>query len=400
MDTQCVVVGAGAAGLAVSRALSEVGVEHLVLERHDVADTWRRQRWDSFTLNTPDSMNDGLRAGPGLGTTCPRDEVVQLLTEQAQALPVRPRTAVTAVDSIPPGFLVSTPDGTLSAPTLVLASGLLNVPRRPAQAGLVAPRVHQLHASDYRSPSQLPDGAVLVVGGGQSGCQIAEDLALAGRTVYLSTSRVGRIPWLYRGRESLAWLVDCGFWDQRPQDLPHPTDTALTVPLLAGGRSLDLRILSGLGVRLVGRFASADGETIGFEGSPSAYAAQADDAWARLRSLIDHHIEEHDIVAPDPATADRPGGPVPDPGAAVLDLHSADVTTLIWSTGFTGDLSWVNLPLFGPDGRLEHDGCAAPWPGLWYVGFPWLTRRCSGIFHGFSRDAQDIVHGVVHELDR
>ena len=305
VDTQCVVVGAGAAGLAVSRGLSEAGVEHLVLERHDVADTWRSQRWDSFTLNTPDSMNDGLYAGPDLGTTRSRDEVVQLLAEQAQGLPVRTRTPVTAVESIPPGFLVSTPDGTLTARTLVLASGLRNVPRMPAQAGLVAPRVLQLHTADYRSASQLPDGAVLVVGGGQSGCQIAEDLALAGRTVYLSTSRVGRIPWLYRGRESLVWLVDCGFWDQSPQDLPDPSDTEVTIPLLAGGRDLDLRILSGLGVRLLGRFASADGEMLGFEGSPSAYAAQADEAWARLRDLVDHHIEEQGIVAPDPATERR-----------------------------------------------------------------------------------------------
>ncbi|WP_426566192.1 flavin-containing monooxygenase [Angustibacter sp. McL0619] len=394
------VVGAGAAGLAVSRCLAEVGVEHLVLERHDVADTWRSQRWDSFTLNTPDSMNDGLHAGPDLRTTRSRDEVVQLLAEQAQALPVRTHTPVTAVDSIPKGFLVATPDGTLTARTLVLAAGLRNVPRVPAQAKRVAPRVHQLHTADYRSASQLPDGAVLVVGGGQSGCQIAEDLSLAGRTVYLSTSRVGRIPWLYRGRESLVWLVDCGFWDQSPHDLPDPADMELTIPLLAGGRSLDLRILSGLGVRLVGRFISADGETIGFEGSPSAYAAQADEAWARLRNLVDHHIEEQGIVAPDPATERRPSGPVQDPDTATLDLRAADVTTLIWSTGFTGDLSWVHLPLLGPTGRLEHDGCTAPWPGVWYVGFPWLTRRCSGIFYGFSRDARSIVHAVLHELDR
>ena len=158
------------------------------------------------------------------------------MTGQAAGLPVRTRTPVTAVESQPPGFLVSTPDGDASARTVVLASGLLNVPRRPAQAARVASRVHQLHAADYRSAAQLADGAVLVVGGGQSGCQIAEDLASAGRTVYLSTSRVGRIPWLYRGRESLAWLVDCGFWDQRPQDLPEPGRHQADRPA-AGGRA-------------------------------------------------------------------------------------------------------------------------------------------------------------------
>ena len=191
----------------------------------------------------------------------------------------------------------------------MLASGLLNVPRVPAQAARVTPRVRQLHTADYRNPDQLPDGAVLVVGGGQSGAQIAEDLALAGRTVYLSASRVGRLPWLYRGRESLVWLVEAGFWSQRPQDLPDPADVRLTVPLIVGGRSLDLPILAGLGVRLLGRFAGVDvdGETMRFDGSPSAYAAYADEVWARLRGMVDRHIEEQPRCArPRAGAARRP----------------------------------------------------------------------------------------------
>jgi putative flavoprotein involved in K+ transport len=400
MDTQCLVVGAGAAGLAVSRRLADVGVEHLVLERHDVAHTWRSQRWDSFTLNTPDWMNDGLRPGADRGTTCRRDEVVQLLGKQAEGLPVRTRTAVTGVESMPPGFRVSTPDGSLSARTVVLASGLLNVPRMPAQAGRVAARVQQLHTADYRSPTELADGAVLVVGGGQSGCQIAEDLARAGRVVYLSASRVGRIPWSYRGRESLAWLVECGFWDQRPSDLPNPADARLPIPVLAGGRSLDLPILAGLGVHLLGHFSSADGETVGFDGSPWEFAAYADTIAGRITDLMDRYIEEQGIAAPDQAPERLRTGPVPSEAPRSVDLRAADVTTVIWSTGFTGDLSWLHLPVLGADGLPEHDGCGSPWRGLWYVGFPWLTRRCSGIFHGFSRDAGAVVDAVLHELDR
>ncbi len=318
---------------------------------------------------------------------------------QAAGLPVRTRTPVLAVESKPPGFLVSTPDGDLTSRTLVLASGLRNVPKMPAQAERLTPRVHQLHTADYRSPEQLVDGAVLVIGGGQSGCQIAEDLVLAGRTVYLSASRVGRIPWLYRGRESLAWLVDCGYWDQRQQDLPNPADTELAIALLAGGRSLDLPILAGLGVRLLGRFTSADGELLSFEGSVSDYAAHADAVAAQVTGLVDRYIEEHGIVAPDPAPEPRSWGSVPDHAGSTLNLRTAGVTTVIWSTGFTGDLSWVRLPLVRADGLPDHDGCAAPWPGVWYVGFPWLTRRCSGIFHGFSRDARDVVSEVVRELD-
>src|SRR5262249_10409700 len=156
------------------------------------------------TLNTPDSMNDVLQAERDHGTTCPRDEVVELLCRQADGLPIHAATPVTAVDRSGDAFVVTTHDDTMTTRTMVVASGLLNVPRKPAHAERVAPRIHQLHSADYRSPHQLPDGAVLVIGGGQSGCQIAEDLVQSGRTVYLSASRVGRIPWFYRGRESLA----------------------------------------------------------------------------------------------------------------------------------------------------------------------------------------------------
>jgi putative flavoprotein involved in K+ transport len=392
-------VGAGPAGLSASQHLLEAGVEHVVLERHDVADTWRRQRWDSFTLNTPDSMNDGLRPENDLGMTCPRDEVVRLLALQAENLPVRTRTPVRAVTRQPNGFLVSTPDGDLTTRSLILASGLRNVPKTPTQAARLTARVRQLHTADYRSPHDLVDGAVLVVGGGQSGCQIAEDLALAGRTVYLSTSRVGRIPWLYRGRELLTWLVECGYWDQSPLDLPRRADAELAIALVAGGRSLDLPILSGLGVQLLGRVTSADGELVSFDGSVVDHAAYADAVAAQITRMVDEHIAQRGILAPDRVPDARARDPLPRNDAASLNLRSAGVNTVIWSTGFTGDLSWVHLPLMGSDGRPQHDGCAAPSPGVWYVGFPWLTRRSSGIFHGFSRDARTVVDAVLHDLE-
>ncbi len=392
-------VGAGPAGLSASRQLLEAGVEHVVLERNDVADTWRRQRWDSFTLNTPDSMNGGLRPENDLGLTCPRDEVIRLLALQAENLPVRTNTPVLSVTRQGHGFLVSTPDAELTTRTLILASGMRNVPRTPTQAARLTARVRQLHTADYRSPHQLVDGAVLVVGGGQSGCQIAEDLALAGRTVYQSTSRVGRIPWLYRGRELLTWLVESGYWDQCPRDLPRRDDTELAIALLAGGRSLDLPILAGLGVQLLGRVISADGELVNFDGSVADNAAYGDTVAAQITRLVDDHIAQRSILASDPVPDARPRGPLPRHDAASLNLRSAGVNTVIWSTGFTGDLSWVHLPLIGSDGRPQHDGCAAASPGVWYVGFPWLTRRSSGIFYGFPRDARTVVDAVVHDLE-
>jgi putative flavoprotein involved in K+ transport len=395
--SSCVVVGAGAAGLAVSRKLAEAGLDHVVLERHDVADTWQNQRWDNFRLNTPGWMNATL--GPIAPTSFPhRDEVVQLLREQAASLPVRTHTPVLDVGHNESRFVVRTPNEEIDASTVVLASGLQNKARTPAAAGLLSPRVLQLHAGDYRNADQLPQGAVLVVGGAQSGCQIAEDLALAGRQVYLSTSRVGRSPWTYRGRELFGWLVDCGFWDQRPQDLPAASDTRVATPVVAsGGRSLSLPILARLGVSLLGRVGFVDGERVTFEGSVTENILFADGVANRLKAMADEFIALHGIQAPEPE-ADPGGGPLEPVATPELDLAAAGINTVLWCTGFTGDLSWVRLPILDDEGRPRNNRCATPVPGLWLVGFPWLTRRSSGIFHGVPTDADEVAGAVVRHL--
>jgi putative flavoprotein involved in K+ transport len=398
MRTPCVVVGAGAAGLAVSQALADAGVEHVVLERSGVADTWRNQRWDSFRLNTPGWMNDTL------GTVEPtsfshRDEVVRLLADRAASLPVHTNAPVGSLDHDGSKFLLRTPEKEVHAATVVLACGLQNVAKKPPHADYVAQRLFQVHTNDYRNAADLPEGAVLVVGSAQSGCQIAEDLALAGRRVYLSTSRVGRYPWTYRGRQLMGWLVDSGFWDQQPEDLPDPTDIRLPIPVVAsGGRSLNLGILARLGVTLLGRFRSANGERVTFGGSLAENVAYADEVATRLMTRADDYIAREGIAAPD-AEPDLEASP-PERLTTIteLDLAAAEVTSIIWCTGFTGDLSWVHLPVLDEGGAVRHDRCASPVPGLWYAGFPWLTRRRSGILHGFPVDAAEVVAGVVGHL--
>src|SRR5262245_23957486 len=197
MRRACVVVGAGAAGVAMSHALVERDVEHVVLERAEPGDTWARQRWDGFRLNTPGWMNAILGDQPA-DWFCGRDEVVERLRATAAPLPIATNTAVGLITRRGSTFLVRTDDSEIEADTVVLATGLLNVPRRPSLRHRLTARVLQLHAADYRSPAVLPAGAVLVVGGGQSGCQIAEELVLSGRRVYLATCRVGRYDWHYR----------------------------------------------------------------------------------------------------------------------------------------------------------------------------------------------------------
>jgi putative flavoprotein involved in K+ transport len=392
-----VVVGAGAAGLAVSRGLVGAGLDHLVLERRDVGDTWQTQRWDSFRLNTPGWMNAAV------GTVAPasfsyRDEVVQLLGERAASLPVRTHTPVVEIDYDGSQFLVTTPEEQIHASAVVLASGFLNVRRVPSQASLLAPRLLQLHTGDYRNASQLPAGAVLIVGSGQSGCQIAEDLAVAGRRVYLSTSRVGRWPWTYRGRELMGWLVDCGFWDQRKQDLADLAETRAPTPVVAsGGRSLSLPMLARLGVSLLGRLGSVDGEKMTFEGSVTENIEFADQVATRLTGMADRFIAQHGIEAP-AAEADLGAGPVECTTIPELDLADADVSTVIWCTGFTTDLSWVRLPILDEAGRPRSNRCSAPVPGMWLIGVPWLTRRRSGILYGLPDDADEVVQGISQHL--
>jgi putative flavoprotein involved in K+ transport len=393
----CVVVGAGAAGLAASRALVDAGVDHVVLERNEVGDTWANRRWESFRLNTPGWMNACLGDVPPDSFSF-RDEVVQLLGERAASLPVRTQTPVVGIDHERDGFVVRTPDEQIHAASVVLASGFLNVPRLPAQARRVTSRVLQLHTGDYRSPNGLPDGAVLIVGSGQSGCQIAEDLALAGRRVYLATSRVGRWPWTYRGRELMGWMVDAGFWDQRPQDLADPAETRAPTPIVAsGGRSLSLPILARLGVTLLGRVRSVDGETVTLDGSLAEHLRFGEQVASRLAGMADDFIARQGIDAPEPEP-DLDPGPLPSTAVTTLDLADAGVSTVLWCTGFTGDLSWVNLPVLDDAGRPRNDRCRSAVPGLWFLGVPWLTRRRSGILHGMPTDAAEVVEGVRRHL--
>ena len=386
MRWPCVVVGAGPAGLAMSRCLAARGVDHVVLERREVGDTWATQRWDGFRLNTPAWMNRLLGELPD-GAFPGRDEVVGRLQACAVGLPVQPHSPVLSVRRHGDGFAVRTPDHEHLADSVVVASGGLNVPRTPLLAGALPSNVAQLHVAEYRSTAALPAGAVLVIGSGQSGSQVAEDLVLAGRRVLLSTSRVGRYRWSYRGRELLGWLVDAGYWVQRPQDLPDRSVMRLPQPIIgAGGHSLGLPALARAGVVLLGRLQAVDGPLLTFRGSVAEHVAHGDAVAARLEALADAYIATARIEAPD-AEPDPDRGPVPAAGPATVDLVRAEVGTVIWCTGFGGDLSWLEVPVLDRTGAPVHTDGATAVPGLHVLGLPWLTCRQSGILHGMPGDA-------------
>jgi putative flavoprotein involved in K+ transport len=393
----CAVVGAGPAGLASSAALTRRGVEHLVLERGRVGQSWREQRWDSLRVNNPGWMN------PMLGKQAPdtyltAGEVVERLDKLAAACPVREGVRVARLAPHGDRWTLLTSDGELRARAVVVASGGENLPRLPRLARALSGRVAQYHAADYRNPGQLPDGAVLVVGSAQSGCQIAEDLLAGGRRVILATSPVGRAPARHRGRDTVEWLVECGFFQQRPQDLVDPSVMAAPQPLLApGGRSMSLQALARAGVTLAGRLVAAHGERVAFDDSAPANLAAGDAFVARIRAMLDQVIRRAGLNAP-PVEPDEADTPVELSPPMALDLGTVPVGSVVWCTGYTGDFSWLPPALLNPDGRPRHHDGAGPLPGVWYVGLRWLTHRASGNFLGFPADAAATADAVVTHL--
>jgi putative flavoprotein involved in K+ transport len=388
----CAVVGAGPAGLAASLALAGCGIDHVVLERDRVVATWRDQRWDSFRLSTAGWMN-AMLGGQARHAYATGLEVVQRLGRLAAGGPVREGVRVTRLAPAGDGWAMATDDGEVQARTVVVATGDQNLARVPPLARRLPDRVAQLHAADYRNPGRLPPGGVLVVGSAQSGCQIAEDLLAGGRRVVLATSPVGRVPFRHRGRETVDWLVEAGFMDQRPGDLPDPSVMGHPMPIIAPGRGLSLPALARAGATLTGRPLAVDGERVAFDDSLAANVAAGDAFAARARAMVDEIIRRRGLDAPAAELDEHDILVRLDPPAA-LDLRAEEIASVVWCTGFTGDFSWLDPALVDAGGRPRRTEAAAPAPGLWYLGLRWLRRRCSSILLGFPGDAA-LVAGAV-----
>jgi putative flavoprotein involved in K+ transport len=381
MRIDTVIVGAGQAGLAVSRLLADAGHEHVVVERGGVGQTWRSQRWDSFRLNTPNWMSR-LPLDPGASgdpdAFAARDEVVAWLERYADGLPVETGVSVEAVGNASGSrYSVVTSSGLYAAENVVLASGGQNVGRVPELARRLPAGIQQLHVADYRRPDQLASGAILVVGGAQSGGQVAEELAEAGREVYLSTSRVGRIPRRYRGRDTMAWWREMGVWDERPDELDDASTRFDAQPLVSGtrgGHTLSLQQLSHAGVTI--------------------NVGHGDEVAERWRRRIDRYVEDARIYAPppDPDLADAPDPLLHRSGPAETDI---DVGAIVWCTGFGGDFGYLRLPVLDADGHLVHQGGATASPGLFAIGLPWLRTRKSGILWGMREDAAAVADAIL-----
>ena len=408
MRTTTVVVGAGQSGLAMSRCLSERSIDHVVLERNEVANSWRRERWDSLRLLTPNWQcrlpgyaysgddPDGFMSAP---------EVVDFITEYAKLIdaPVMSGTTVSSVRRTDQGYLVLTDQGEWHCTTVVLASGAFNVPSVPAFAGAVPPQVTTMTPMEYRNPSQLPDGAVMVVGASATGVQIAAEIRRSGREVVLAVGEHVRGPRLYRDRDIHWWMEATGVLDERYDEVDDIV-RARRVPSmqLAGSQeraTFDLNALTSIGVKLVGRLAGINDGRAQFSGSLRNKCELADLKLGRLLATIDEWATANgldDSVPPphrfEPTVVDSS----PRLG---LDLKSGEIETIIWATGFRPDYSWLDVAVLDGKGMVRHDGGIVESPGMYLIGLPFLRRRKSSFIDGARVDAEDLIGELTSYLD-
>jgi len=402
------VIGAGHAGLAMSRCLAERSIDHVVLERGEVANTWRNERWDSLRLLTPNwqSRLPGFGYGgndPDGYRTVP--EVVRFIEGYAKAIsaPVETNTRVTSVRGTDTGFLVRTDRGDWTCRVVVIASGACNIPRVPAAAAAVPSSVACLTAQQYRNPGQLADGGVLVVGASASGTQIASEIQRSGRPVYLSVGEHIRAPRMYRGKDIQWWMDAAGVQDER-YDRVDDIVRARRVPSLqlAGTpdrSTLDLNTLTGIGVTLVGRLAGIASGKAQFAGSLRNMCALSDLKMDRLLETIDAWARENGVDATVAPPHRLPPTRVEDSPPLGLDLAAGKIKTIIWATGYRPDYSWLELPVLDRKGMVRHDGGVAERPGLYLMGLHFMRRRKSTLIDGAGDDARDLCAHLASYLD-
>jgi putative flavoprotein involved in K+ transport len=406
MDT--IVIGGGQAGLSVSWHLKQVGREHLVLDRGKIGDTWR-QRWDSFCLVTPNN-NCQLPGFPYDGDEPEgfmlRDEIVAYVECFAESFdpPYRGGVEVRRVgtSSNERRYSLDTSEGELEADNVIICVGTHQHPNFPGWGRKLPDDILQLHTRDYRNPRQLPDGAVLVVGSGQSGCQVVEDLLGAGREVHLCVGKAGRIPRRYRGRDTIHWLVDAGRYEIPVEE--HPEGHAIRFkphPQLSGrdgGRTIDLRRLALDGVKLHGRLMEVEGYQVHFADDLAENLDAIDEDCRKTLDLIDDYITNSGVAAPDDDLETVDWQPTPE--STVLDLRQAGISSVIYGTGFHFDFGWIDLPIFDERGYPRYERGITELPGLYFVGLHWQHTAGSGLFYQVGRDAKYVIDHLCRVVSR
>lgn len=399
-----IIVGGGQAGLATSYHLTQLGHEHLVLEQGaQPAPVWSSQRWDSFTLVTPTWASrlpgaeyDGFDPDGFL----PRQAVIAVFARYVErfALPVQINTRVLAVEPRDGnGYRVMTPERIFNTRNVVMATGFFQQPKLPPFAASLTPQITQLHSSQYRNPKSLPPGAVLVVGSAQSGCQIAEELNQRGRKVYLATGTAGRVPRRYRGQDIIAWLDQSGFLDLTPEQLPPGMSKFEGIPQLSGtqgGHTINLHQFARDGITLLGHLRGIAGATAVFAPDMHENLSQVDQFERDVLAKIDGFIATNGFEAPHEEVPHLRNG-LAQPIITELDLTAAGIRTVIWATGYSFDYSVVKLPIVDLDGFPRQRGGVTDFPGLYFVGMPWMPAERSGFLFGVGEAAGRIAKQIA-----
>lgn len=398
--TEVLVVGGGQAGIAMSEHLGREGVNHVVLERGRIAERWRSGRWDSLVANGP-AWHDRF---PGMAFSCDPDgfatkeEVAAYMEAYAGMIdaPVRCGVEVTSVTRLDgrQGFRAETSEGVIEADYVVAATGPFQKPvfpdLVPESAGLT-----QLHSADYRNPDQLPQGAVLVVGAGSSGVQIAAELRKAGREVYLSVGPHGRPPRAYRGRDYCWWLGVLNKWDA--ESTPGLEHVTISVSGADGGHTVDFRALAATGIKLLGRAERYADGTLTFAPDLAENIAQGDANYLAVLDEADAYAARNGLDLPEEPEARNIG---PDPDCVTdpvlsLDLETAGITSILWATGYEQNFSWLKVDALDDQGRPAHLRGISTEPGVYFLGLPWLTRRASSFIYGVWHDARYITDHIL-----
>ena len=393
------IIGGGQAGLATSWYLTQAKVDHVVLESGRVAETWRSRRWDSFCLVTPNQfihLPGAKYDGPDPDGFMPLAEIVDYFQSWADSFdaPVERNSPVTKLEADAGGFLLTLASGTIKARTVVVATGAYQRAYRPAGAESLPRDVVQLLAEEFTNPAALPPGAVLVVGSGQTGCQLAEELHESGRKVFLACGRCFWVPRRMEGHDAVWWMADSGFMDRTPDKLPSPEARLLGNPQATGhdgGRDLNYRVLHDQGVELLGRYAGAEGSKLHFGDDLAASVDFGDARLIDFLKFIEASCAAKGTIAP---RYEMPP-PLRIKTRTELDIARDRIGAVIWTSGYRPDYGWVKFPVFDGMGFPQQVDGRSTVPGLYFMGVHWMRKNKSPILYGVGEDAEVVARQIV-----